>query len=890
MIDGKYEYFAFISYKEEDAEWAKWLQHKLEHYKLPTTIRKEKPELPERISPIYEYKSEAGGGRLKEVLWKGLVGSKYLIVICSPRSGGDKSQWVNNGIRYFIESGLEKNIIPFIVEGKPKAEKLDEECFPSALLDLKGDRELRGININEMGRDAAAVKVVSTMFDIKFDVLWQRYEREKEEERRRLKEQNDKLLIAQSRFVAEKASKLIDDGDALLARRLALEILPKELKSLNRPYVPEAERVLRKALKRHTGVFRGHTDCVNFAVFSSDESNIISVSNDSTIKIWDSYSGNIERVLSNHSDVIHSVCLNRDKSLFATSSNDKTSIVWDANTYEVKSIIPHPSCVGFASFSPDGKKIATTAADSIVRIWDLTNLEKPYTEFVGHSNAVRVVCFSPDNRHVVTGADDYTLKVWDLDCKGQNTCIKSLVLKEFGVVRCAAYNKDGSLIIATDDTNVYLLDVNDNYKLFCPPIKPDGGVWWACFSPDEKLIATASYKDVCLWGFGKTERECKLIKSLIGHNSQITHIEFSFDGNKLLSTSSDETVRMWDISKTPNEIIYQTPVNAVAIFHASGKAVATNREVSTQLFSVDNGKIRKKERMSSQFMDESHKCFVFVDSNEDTLYKSNGVTVLQLRATDLCLKKCPVKMQSPRSYFPKEYAVIFMTISPNGRYALTAFKEGFMYLWNTENGTIIKEFDETENRNHRSICGCFHPDSNIVATVAWENPIQLWDSQTGKYLRELEMPHNYWGNSIQFNSDGNLIVSASQNCSVNLWDFETGKLIWNEMNNYKFEESVRCADFSDDTKYIIATEVNGTISIFDTISGVLLDSFYDSSSSYSYNRKVFFSKGTKEILILNDDVLKVMSFTPLEKLINNIGKQILKRNLTESEKKSYYIE
>ena len=73
LIDGKYEYFAFISYKEEDAEWAKWLQRKLEHYKLPTAIRKEKPELPERISPIYEYKSEAGGGRLKEVIWKGLT-------------------------------------------------------------------------------------------------------------------------------------------------------------------------------------------------------------------------------------------------------------------------------------------------------------------------------------------------------------------------------------------------------------------------------------------------------------------------------------------------------------------------------------------------------------------------------------------------------------------------------------------------------------------------------------------------------------------------------------------------------------------------------------------------------------------------------------------------
>ena len=29
------KYFAFISYKREDEEWAKWLQHKLEHYKSP---------------------------------------------------------------------------------------------------------------------------------------------------------------------------------------------------------------------------------------------------------------------------------------------------------------------------------------------------------------------------------------------------------------------------------------------------------------------------------------------------------------------------------------------------------------------------------------------------------------------------------------------------------------------------------------------------------------------------------------------------------------------------------------------------------------------------------------------------------------------------------------
>ena len=32
------EYYAFISYKSEDVEWAIWLQHELEHYHLPASF------------------------------------------------------------------------------------------------------------------------------------------------------------------------------------------------------------------------------------------------------------------------------------------------------------------------------------------------------------------------------------------------------------------------------------------------------------------------------------------------------------------------------------------------------------------------------------------------------------------------------------------------------------------------------------------------------------------------------------------------------------------------------------------------------------------------------------------------------------------------------------
>ena len=63
--------------------------------------------------------------------------------------------------------------------GKPFSGNPEEECFPSALLNLPKEQELLGVNINEMGREAAIVKVVAKMFDLKFDTLWQRFEREK---------------------------------------------------------------------------------------------------------------------------------------------------------------------------------------------------------------------------------------------------------------------------------------------------------------------------------------------------------------------------------------------------------------------------------------------------------------------------------------------------------------------------------------------------------------------------------------------------------------------------------------------------------------------------------------------------------------------------------------
>lgn len=179
MQTSPYTNIAFISYKREDEEWAKWLQKKLEHYKLPTEIRKQNPDLEFAKNPRHVFKdtTDLSVGVLAKAIKEGLDSSKFLIVICSPRAA--KSEWVCKEVQDFIDSGREEFIIPFIIDGEPYAMNPDNECFPEALKALAGERELLGININENGRDSAAVKVIARMFSLRFDTLWNRFQREK---------------------------------------------------------------------------------------------------------------------------------------------------------------------------------------------------------------------------------------------------------------------------------------------------------------------------------------------------------------------------------------------------------------------------------------------------------------------------------------------------------------------------------------------------------------------------------------------------------------------------------------------------------------------------------------------------------------------------------------
>lgn len=171
----QYDYYAFISYSTSDEKWAKWLHKHLENYNLPSALRRTNNSLPKYIRPVFWYKTDLSGTELHSALEKELTSSRHLVLICSPESA--QSIWVNDEVKSFVDSNRTDSIIPFIVSGQPENPQKEDYCYPPILKDMPRTQMLRGIDVTKVGKQHALIDVVSTMFGLRFDTLWQRHKR-----------------------------------------------------------------------------------------------------------------------------------------------------------------------------------------------------------------------------------------------------------------------------------------------------------------------------------------------------------------------------------------------------------------------------------------------------------------------------------------------------------------------------------------------------------------------------------------------------------------------------------------------------------------------------------------------------------------------------------------
>ncbi len=781
-------YFAFISYKREDEKWAKWLTLQLENYHLPAFLKDE--SLPKNLRPVFRDVDELCAGNLPSQIYQALSRSKNLIVICSPKAA--HSKWVDKEIRDFIDinHGSSESIFPFIVEGIPFS--ADKECFPATLVELGKDRERVGANVNEPGgREAAVVKTIAGLLGVGFDLLWQRRERELKRRRllritvllliatislglaglfymqnQELKRKEWRLMTNQARAVTEKANQLIDDGNALTAVRILMQIIPNEDRS--RPFLPESEVALRRAVDSlNQGSFssislqKASTSDIKVLQLSLDGSLLATGDETGEIRIWDVNGSAItlRHTLKSHKSMVSCLRFNDSGTKMLSGSWDRSAILWDIETGKALNVFPGKEWVFDVSFYNAENNIAVSS--NIVQIWSAEQNEVVDSLFFDSDGYfIRSFEISKDYKRalVATGS---SLILYDLE---ENRIITKMSARE-GEFSSVRWSENESTVIAVLNPNLEWSDSMHKWGLNDK-------------KPSVYIIDANTFS---------VRREEKRF------NDTIESVRFCENDNAFITTTSDGDITLWDVD---NQGLF-------SVFRNFGRPVIDAVPLITGDFiSTDESSLRTWKKVNSVgrycLENQLNDLSSITLSNDGSLASTNGfygTKIWQLPDWDLLASVNVGQVLQPHSAFTPD----------NGFFALTNSQDSVITIIDITTGDSIELTGHSKNISSL----CFSPDGEYLASSSFDNTVILWDWKNKNIKRRLEGNNDFL--HVCFSPDGNYIASSSRDQSIYLWhtsDYEMHSL------NYH-EGTVFCTSFSRDGKYLASVDGKGFVVVWD---------------------------------------------------------------------------
>ncbi|MGH0152859.1 UNVERIFIED_CONTAM: hypothetical protein FKN15_059992 [Acipenser sinensis] len=291
-------------------------------------------------------------------------------------------------------------------------------------------------------------------------------------------------------------------------------------------YQPQAVFRVR-AVTRCTSSLEGHTEAVISVAFSPTGKYLASGSGDTTVRFWDLNTETPHFTATGHKHWVLSIAWSPDGKKLASGCKNSQIFIWDPNTGQQtgKVLAGHTKWITYLCWeplhlNPECRYLASASKDCAIRIWD-TVLGKCDKILTGHVQSVTCVKWGGDGL-LYSSSQDRTIKVW----------------------RAQDGQGPERLVSGSDDFTLFLWTPAEEKKPLCRMTGHHALINEVLFSPDTRLIASASFdKSIKIWE-GKTG---KYLTSLRGHVSAVYQISWSADSRLLVSGSSDSTLKVWDV-------------------------------------------------------------------------------------------------------------------------------------------------------------------------------------------------------------------------------------------------------------------------------------------------------------------------------------------------------
>ncbi|KAA1477639.1 WD40 repeat-like protein [Dentipellis sp. KUC8613] len=262
-----------------------------------------------------------------------------------------------------------------------------------------------------------------------------------------------------------------------------------------------------------------------------------------------------------------------------------------------------------------------------------------------------------------------------------------------------------------------------------------------------------------------------VLASLNGHTASVGAMTFSPNGKRLITSSDDCTIRVWDLDATTVSSSTLTGhsdwVRAVAISSDGSKIASASDDRTVRLWSTGT---------CTQLLSpmEGHTDWVravtFFPDGEKIVSAGDDWSIRVWNAeTGESIVNC---------FHAHEAWVKSVAISPDGKMAVTCAADGTIKRWDAETlsalgGPLLGHEGSVESVS-------FAPNSKLIVSAGADSTVRLWNAETGSKFCSPLLGHTALVKHASFSSNGLTIYSLSQD-SVRLWDRDNLP-VWNNQS------------------------------------------------------------------------------------------------------------
>lgn len=284
-------------------------------------------------------------------------------------------------------------------------------------------------------------------------------------------------------------------------------------------------------------------------------------------------------------------------------------------------------------------------------------------------------------------------------------------------------------------------------------IDGEGSYFGTIISPDGMIFTSPHGMSINL--YSTTLK--KQIGTLNGHADEVTDCLF-LDDYTLISSSRDQTVKMWDLKKhiTISNLQNPAPVKGIKLAHTD--------ECTILSAFLENGSICVWNLKTHELIHTIEAQYDVSDLFYDKVFNAQKTKVICIEPDNSLIIVDLVKASVLKTESLHEFNILAAVLSPDEKFIATASSDHTIKITNLETAAVVQTLN-----GHTDAVSTIIYGNNEIISGSKDGTIKRWNVATGLCLISmLAEQDNTVG--LYYSEKGKKIISASDNGCIRIWD------------------------------------------------------------------------------------------------------------------------